>query len=308
MHLEHLLYFIEVAKCTSLNQAAGNLFISQPTLRAAIQSLERDFNTKLIISNHRGFTLTTSGEILAEEAAEIKRHLESCQRRINQLENQGDINIASINASVPLFFVDLTATIHEAYPDIKVQITPANAEQCIDLLNDGKITFAIISAQEKMLDRFLSRLRSSKYTIHLLFRDEFLCYMNNENPLSKYDFVTLKDLASYTFLVPDEKTMFIESSAMPKTAQFSQKINCFSPVSALRMISNSKDSFAFLSKIFLLDKNSLPSNICARPIEDNKLFTNHYLIAPAEEILNEKEIFAKSKIIDLYIENIRNRV
>ena len=42
MNLSHLLYLIELDNCKSMNLAAEKLYITQPTLRAAILSLEKE--------------------------------------------------------------------------------------------------------------------------------------------------------------------------------------------------------------------------------------------------------------------------
>ena len=306
MHMEHLLYFIEVAKCSSINQAAANLYISQPTLRAAIQSLEKEFGAKLIVSNHRGFILTDAGKVLAEEASSIEAHLNRCKHRIEQLLSSLDINIASINASVPLFSVDLISSVTKKYPNSKINIITGNADLCIDLLNQNKVCFAIVSAHEVDINSLLARLNSSKYTLNFLFEDTFLCYLNTKNPLSEKKEIYLKDLEPLTYLIPDEKNMFIErKDPIKQGAHFFQTITCYSPVSALRTVSNAWNSFAFLSSVFSLDKNSLPANICALPIVDNPLKTNHYLISPDENSLSDAEKLVKKELIRLYKKNIR---
>lgn len=61
MTLVQLKYAITVAGQNSLNEAAKALFISQPTLSAAIRSLEKEIGFDVFIRSKNGITLTTKG-------------------------------------------------------------------------------------------------------------------------------------------------------------------------------------------------------------------------------------------------------
>ena len=61
MTLVQLKYAITVAGQNSLNEAAKALFISQPTLSAAIRSLEKEIGFDVFIRSKNGITLTAKG-------------------------------------------------------------------------------------------------------------------------------------------------------------------------------------------------------------------------------------------------------
>ena len=58
MRTELLAYCIEIRRCRSLNRAAGNLFISQPALSAAVTALENELGFKLFHRSHKGMIPT----------------------------------------------------------------------------------------------------------------------------------------------------------------------------------------------------------------------------------------------------------
>ncbi|MEN2259463.1 LysR family transcriptional regulator [Paraclostridium benzoelyticum] len=62
MQINQLRYFIEVARTGSMNQAASNLFISQPNLSKAIVNLEEEFKIKIFDRTNRGVKLTKEGK------------------------------------------------------------------------------------------------------------------------------------------------------------------------------------------------------------------------------------------------------
>ena len=61
MRLEQLKYLIEVANCKSINKAAQNLYITQPALSIAINSLEEELQYPLLKRTKKGVLLTEDG-------------------------------------------------------------------------------------------------------------------------------------------------------------------------------------------------------------------------------------------------------
>ena len=62
MTLTQLQYAVTIAKTKSMNQAANELFVSQPALSGAMKELEDELGTQLFIRNNRGIVITTEGE------------------------------------------------------------------------------------------------------------------------------------------------------------------------------------------------------------------------------------------------------
>ena len=62
MTLTQCKYAVTVAEAGSMNEAARLLFISQPSLSAAIRELEDETGTELFLRTNRGIALTPEGE------------------------------------------------------------------------------------------------------------------------------------------------------------------------------------------------------------------------------------------------------
>ena len=62
MTLSQLRYAIIVADSRSMNQAAQKLFISQPSLSAAIRELEDEVGIEIFRRTNRGIQVTPDGE------------------------------------------------------------------------------------------------------------------------------------------------------------------------------------------------------------------------------------------------------
>ena len=71
MKVEQLRQMVELASTRSMNQAAANLFMSQPNLSISIRKLEEELGCALVVRSSRGITLTTRGERFVEQAESI---------------------------------------------------------------------------------------------------------------------------------------------------------------------------------------------------------------------------------------------
>lgn len=62
MQINHIEYFLEVARCQSISKAAKNLFITQSTLSTSIATFENELGFKLFTRLRQGVILTPEGE------------------------------------------------------------------------------------------------------------------------------------------------------------------------------------------------------------------------------------------------------
>ena len=86
--LTELRYFLEVRSRGSLTSAAKALGVSQPTLTVAIQRLERDLKTTLLLRGRSGVTLTATGRSLAHDAEEVFAAIARAEARISGIEDK----------------------------------------------------------------------------------------------------------------------------------------------------------------------------------------------------------------------------
>ena len=81
MTLTQLNYIITIAKTGSMNRAAEQLYISQPSLTGAVQELEKELGITLFSRSARGVTLTGDGEEFLLYARQLYGQYESVLER-----------------------------------------------------------------------------------------------------------------------------------------------------------------------------------------------------------------------------------
>ncbi len=82
-----LRYFREIARAGSLSAAARALAVSQPTLTAAMNRLESEFRTRLLIRDHAGVQLTETGRALLADSTRILELVEEARTAIDGIEH-----------------------------------------------------------------------------------------------------------------------------------------------------------------------------------------------------------------------------
>ena len=71
MTIQQLKYIIKIVECGSITEAARQLFISQPSLSAALKELESEFGIELFYRTAKGISLTADGTEFLSYARQI---------------------------------------------------------------------------------------------------------------------------------------------------------------------------------------------------------------------------------------------
>ncbi|MGO3886830.1 MAG: LysR family transcriptional regulator, partial [Mycetocola sp.] len=79
--LQQLRYFVEVAAEGSISAAADLLYVSQPTMSAALKDLESRVGCTLFIRSARGVTLTEDGTEFLGYARQVVEQSELLEQR-----------------------------------------------------------------------------------------------------------------------------------------------------------------------------------------------------------------------------------
>ncbi len=88
MTLLQLKYAIEVSNSSSFNEAAKNLFISQPSLSAAIKDLEEELGITLFHRTNRGVTVTPEGKEFIGYARQVSEQYQLLETKYIQKRNE----------------------------------------------------------------------------------------------------------------------------------------------------------------------------------------------------------------------------
>ena len=84
MNLQHLRYFLAVARTGGFTQAAREMHVTQPTVSSGVSELERSLGVKLFNRDSRHVALTTDGRLLMSYAIQVEDLLEEAGERLER--------------------------------------------------------------------------------------------------------------------------------------------------------------------------------------------------------------------------------
>jgi len=145
VELAQLEAFLQVAHHRSFSRAAEALFLTQPSVTARIQSLEREIGERLFERTGRSVTLTDAGHAFIPHA---QRALTAVQEGTDAIEavRHGDVGSIRIGASSSIATYVLPAIFkrfRQERPRVHIHLTTGTTEDMLEKLIAGELHVAI---------------------------------------------------------------------------------------------------------------------------------------------------------------------
>jgi DNA-binding transcriptional LysR family regulator len=151
MTLEQLRIFLAVAQKLHFSRAADSLYITQPAVSAAIQSLETEYKVKLFHRIGRRIKITESGKFLEVEAKTILDRVSLAERGLKELNNlqRGELKLGSSLTIGNYWLPVKISQFQQKYPGIIVNCTLANTEEICQGTSTGIFDLGLIEGEVK---------------------------------------------------------------------------------------------------------------------------------------------------------------
>ena len=200
MTLQQLCYAIGIAKVGSFNKAAEALFISQPSLTAAIHELEDEIGIVIFNRSSRGVTLTPEGEEFVAQASQLYHHYETVlENYSNKEQKKKKFAVSTQHYSFAVkSFVDLVKRYN--IDDYEFAIRETKTKEVIDDVASLKSEIGILYLSDFNRKYITYLLKERDLEFHKLIECHAYAYMWKDHPLSGRDYVNLEDLSLYPCL------------------------------------------------------------------------------------------------------------
>lgn len=191
VELAQLEAFLQVAQHRSFSRAAEALFLTQPSVTARIQSLEREIGERLFERTGRSVTLTDAGHAFMPHA---QRALTAVQEGTDAIEavRHGDIGSIRIGASDTIATYVLPGILkqfRETRPRVHVHLTTGQTEGIVEKLLAGETHVAV------------SRLTQHPEIESLhLYNDDLALVCSPSHPFASRGRVTVAEAGKEPFL------------------------------------------------------------------------------------------------------------
>jgi DNA-binding transcriptional LysR family regulator len=196
LDIQHLKYFVEVAKQKSFTKASHTLHVSQPSISKMIKSLEDELQVALLDRSGRLIELTDVGVIVYEQAVKILQSLEDVFMSVNEMVNveKGTIKMGLMPTVGVLLFPNVLAGFKKEYPQVDIHMVEYSAKQLELKVEQGEIDLGIT----------VMPVNSHHFDMIHLLTEKLVVIVDNEHLLADKDSVCLSDLKNESFILLTE--------------------------------------------------------------------------------------------------------
>ena len=200
MTLQQLRYIVMVAETGTITEAAGKLYISQPSLTNAIHELEKEMNITIFNRTNKGISVSKEGEDFLSYARQILEQaaiLEDRYKGGNGGRKQYCVSTQHYSFAVNAF-VDLIKQFGQDEYDFSLRET-----QTYEIIEDvaklkSEIGILYTSSQNETI--IMKLIRQNDLKFEELFVAKPHVFISSKHPLADRETLTLEDLEEYPYL------------------------------------------------------------------------------------------------------------
>jgi DNA-binding transcriptional LysR family regulator len=200
LNLQQLKYALEVASKGSMNEAAKNLFISQPSLSNAIKEIEKEIKITLFIRTNRGVTVTNEGAEFLGYARQVLQQFNMLEEKyISEKTVKQHFCISTQHYTFAAnAFVELVKEFGTSEYEFTLRET--KTYEIIEDVKNLRSELGIIYLSTYNESVLLKLLRERNITFSELFTANPHVFISKRHPLSDKESINLDELDDYPCL------------------------------------------------------------------------------------------------------------
>ncbi|MCC9968219.1 LysR family transcriptional regulator, partial [Streptococcus agalactiae] len=199
-----LQYVIKIVETGSMNEAAKQLYITQPSLSNAVRNLETEMGIQIFIRNPKGITLTKDGMEFLSYARQILEQTALLEERYKGDNTSRELFSVSsqhyafvVNAFVALFNgTDMT--------QYELFLRETRTWEIIDDVKNFRSEIGVLFLNSYNRDVLTKLFDDNSLIATTLFTTTPHIFVSKSNPLANRKKLNMKDLEDYPYLSYDQ--------------------------------------------------------------------------------------------------------
>ena len=303
MRLTQIQQILEIEKCTSISQAARNLYISQPALSSLLNDFENEIGVQIFTRTKSGIKPTENGSYILESMKKIMHEIDYIQNYASvQEELSGNFSLM-IGCAYEFLYADLIMRFKQNFP--KAHLIPHNifSFKAQDKVYKGLLDAAIIAIyQENGTHLSMEHNSQKNVAIYPLKHCHSYVVMNNIHPKSSLEVMPVSELTAEQLIIGRqfEIDVLIEQLSLKK-----YPVSDIDRLTILELLDYNTAIYLDASPLSLEQyKTSYPGYKVLPVVNDcSSLIENIYFEWPVYFI---HRIHQNSRLQQLFIEEIRS--
>jgi len=190
MNIENIEAFVYVNHYGSFNKAAEVLFLSQPSVTARIQTLERELNSKLFERQGKQVVLSAKGKQFLPYAQQILQTYQTGKMYIQDHSvSSMEIRIGSTVSVSNYIIAELLSSLKAVFPDLTFKLITTTSDKLITKLLDREVDLA-----------FVRKLAHPSVQSFPFYNDPIRLYVNKDHPFTSMEKVSIQDVSNELFV------------------------------------------------------------------------------------------------------------
>lgn len=266
MTLQQLNYAIVISEVGSMNKAAEQLYIAQPSLTSAIKELEKEIGITIFNRGARGISLTADGSEFITYARQLYQQYENLHDKYvgGGLKRKFGVSTQHYSFAVQAF-VDMVKEFNTHEYEFAIRETKtANVINDVSTLKSEIGIIYLSSFNRQVITKII---QSNHLEFHHLISCDIFAYLWKGHPLSEKASVSIEELKNYPCLTFEQgdKSSFYYAEEIIDTTEFARVIKA-SDRSTMLNLMKGLNGYTFCSGIICGELNG--SEYTAVPIED----------------------------------------
>ena len=204
MRIQQLHYIIKIVETGSMNEAAKQLFITQPSLSNAVRDLEREMGIDIFNRNPKGITLTKDGVEFLSYARQVVEQTALLEERYKSKTTHRELFSVSSQhyAFVVNAFVSLLGEADMTQYELFLRET--RTWEIIDDVKNFRSEIGVLFLNSYNRDVLTKMFDDNHLTYTSLFKAHPHIFVSKDNPLAKKKLIHLEDLEDFPYLSYDQ--------------------------------------------------------------------------------------------------------
>lgn len=302
MTLQQLKYVVAVADSRNITEASRRVFVSQPSLTAAIRELEAEMGITIFSRSNKGVTITNEGDEFLSYARQVLEQASLLEDRFKSENASIGNTIFSVSCQHYSFavnaFVDLIRTF--GGNEYNFTLRETQTHEIIEDVAHLKSEIGVLYLSSRNQNVITKLIKKNNLAFEALFTAPLHVFISKKNPLAKKKKIKLTDLVDFPYLTYEQGDFnsfyFAEEPLTeidfdcPKSIQVRDRATLFNLLIGL-------DGFTICSGIISHELNG--PEIIARPLDCKEHMTVGYITRKSMNL---------SRYANAYIEALKSHL